>query len=149
MNDPDINRKVKHRIQVASHIAMQPGSGTASLVVPTEKCLDMNDNLNATIHWQAICCRGRLGLSIPGPGLHLRTRCRPSSANDQCLLQARVEFLRLSRLRGRQLCWHLWEPRKARVYASAQVWGSPFTHWQKRVAYDVRIVKSNAVSHSA
>jgi hypothetical protein len=37
MNDPDIDRKVKHRIQVAS----QPGSGTVSLVAPTEECLDM------------------------------------------------------------------------------------------------------------
>jgi hypothetical protein len=69
MDDPEISsidRKVKHRIQVAS----QPGSGTASLVVPTEKCLDMDDN--ATI--QATCCR----LGLPIPGLHLRTRCLPN-----------------------------------------------------------------------
>jgi hypothetical protein len=63
MDDPTISRKVKHRFQVAS----QRGSGTASLVVPTEKCLEMDDD--ATI--QAICCR--LGLAIPG--LHMRTRC--------------------------------------------------------------------------
>jgi hypothetical protein len=35
MDDPTINRRVKHRIQVAS----QRGSGTASLAVPTEKLL--------------------------------------------------------------------------------------------------------------
>ncbi len=63
MDDPTINRRVKHRIQVAS----QRGSGTASVVVPTENCLEMDDD--ATI--QAVCCR--LGLAIPG--LHLRTRC--------------------------------------------------------------------------
>ncbi len=41
MDDPNImiSRQVKHRLQVAS----QPGSGTASLVVPTEKCLEMGD----------------------------------------------------------------------------------------------------------
>ena len=55
-DDPNISRQVKHRIQVAS----QPGSGTASLVVPTEKCSEMGDA--ATL--QAICCR--LGLAIPG-----------------------------------------------------------------------------------
>ena len=63
MDDPNISRRVKHRIQVAS----QRGSGTASLVVPTENCLEMDDD--ATI--QAVCCR--LGLAIPG--LNLRTRC--------------------------------------------------------------------------
>ena len=66
MDDPNISRQVKHRLQVAS----QPGSGTASLVVPTEKCLEMGDA--ATL--QAICCR--LGLAIPG--LHLQTRCLPN-----------------------------------------------------------------------
>jgi hypothetical protein len=70
MNDPDINRKVKHRIQVASQPGLL-GSRTARLVVPTEECLDsdMDDSDNATI--QAICCR----LGLPIPGLHLRTRC--------------------------------------------------------------------------
>jgi hypothetical protein len=63
MDNPDISRKVEHRIQVAS----QPGSETASLVVPTEECLDMDDD--ATI--QAVCCR--LGIAIRG--LHMRTRC--------------------------------------------------------------------------
>ena len=66
MDDPNISRRVKHRIQVAS----QRGSGTASLVVPTENCLEMDDD--ATI--QAVCCR--LGLAIPG--LHLQTRCLPN-----------------------------------------------------------------------
>ena len=66
MDNPDISREVKHRIQVA----LQPGSGTASLVVPTEECLDIDDN--AAI--QATCCR--LGLTIPG--LHMRTRCLPN-----------------------------------------------------------------------
>ena len=66
MDDPTINRQVKHRFQVAS----QRGSGKASLVVPTAKCLEMDDD--ATI--QAICCR--LGLVIPG--LHMRTRCLPN-----------------------------------------------------------------------
>ena len=63
MDDPTtgINRRVKHRIQVAS----QRGSGTASLVVPTESCLEMDDD--ATI--QAVCCR----LCLAIPGLHLRT----------------------------------------------------------------------------
>jgi hypothetical protein len=55
MDDPTIDRRVKHRIQVAS----QRGSGTASLVVPTESCLEMDDD--ATI--QAACCR--LGLATP------------------------------------------------------------------------------------
>ena len=36
MDDPNISRQVKHRIQVAS----QRGSGTASLVVPTAECLE-------------------------------------------------------------------------------------------------------------
>ena len=44
MDDPNISRRVKHRIQVAS----QRGSGTASLVVPsglpTENCLEMDDD---------------------------------------------------------------------------------------------------------
>ena len=31
MDDPNISKEIKHRIQVAS----QPGSGTASLMVPT------------------------------------------------------------------------------------------------------------------
>ena len=49
MDDLTINRRVpvKHRIQGAS----QRGSGTASLVVPTENCLEMDDD--ATI--QAVC----------------------------------------------------------------------------------------------
>jgi hypothetical protein len=68
MDDPNISRQVKHRLQVT--VASQPGSGTASLVVPTEKCLEMGDA--ATL--QAICCR--LGLTIPG--LHMRTRCLPN-----------------------------------------------------------------------
>ncbi len=63
MDDQTISREVKHRFQVAS----QPGSGTASLVVPTEKCLEVDDA--ATI--QAICCR--LGLATGIPGLHMRT----------------------------------------------------------------------------
>ncbi len=66
MDDPNISRQVKHRLQVAS----QPGSGTASLVVPTAKCLEMGDA--ATL--QAICCR----LGLPIPGLHMRTRCLPN-----------------------------------------------------------------------
>ncbi len=41
----------------------------ASLVVPTEKCLEMDDAATVTI--QATCCR--LGLAIPG--LQMRTRC--------------------------------------------------------------------------
>ncbi len=57
MDDLTINRRVKHRIQVAS----QRGSGTASLVVPTENCLEMDDD--ATIMIQAACCR--LGLATP------------------------------------------------------------------------------------
>jgi hypothetical protein len=68
MDDPTISRQVKHRLQVAS----QRGSGTASLVVPTEKCLEMDDD--ATVHAICQCCR--LGLAIPG--LHMRTRCRPN-----------------------------------------------------------------------
>ena len=51
MDDPTINRRVKRRFQVAS----QRGSGKASLVVPTAKCLEMGDD--ATL--QAICCRPR------------------------------------------------------------------------------------------
>jgi hypothetical protein len=39
MDDQTISRQVKHRFQVAT----QPGSGKASLVVPTEKCLEMDD----------------------------------------------------------------------------------------------------------
>jgi hypothetical protein len=56
MGDPTvtISRQVKHRFQVAS----QRGSGTASLVVPTEKCLEMDDA--ATI--QAICSQNRPAL---------------------------------------------------------------------------------------
>ncbi len=91
MDDPTINRRVKHRILFGEAVLMMPvelprrhstpskhriqvasqrGSGTASLVVPTEKCLEMDDD--ATI--QAVCCR--LGLAIPG--LHMRTRCLPN-----------------------------------------------------------------------
>ena len=44
MDDPNISREIKHRIQVGLEVASQPGSGTASLIVPTEKCLDMDDN---------------------------------------------------------------------------------------------------------
>ena len=66
MDDPNISRQVKHRIQVAS----QRGSGTASLVVPTEKCLEMDDDAAL----QAVCCR----LGLPIPGLHMRTRCLPN-----------------------------------------------------------------------
>jgi hypothetical protein len=66
MDDPNISKLVKHRIQVAS----QPGSGTASLIVPTDKCLDMDDDAAL----QAVCCR----LGLPIPGLHLRTRCLPN-----------------------------------------------------------------------
>jgi hypothetical protein len=66
MDDPNISRQVKHRLQVAS----QRGSRTASLVVPTEKCLEMHDDAKI----QATCCR--LGLAIPG--LHMRTRCLPN-----------------------------------------------------------------------
>jgi hypothetical protein len=79
MDDPDISREVKHRIQVAS----QPGSGTASLImivtvrVPTEleECLDTASHraaMDAAI--QAACCR----LGLPIPGLHLRARCLPN-----------------------------------------------------------------------
>jgi hypothetical protein len=70
MNDPKTHRQIKHRFQVAS----QPGSGTASLIVPTDKCLDMDDDAAL----QAVCCR----LGLPIPGLHsrfkLRTRCLPN-----------------------------------------------------------------------
>ena len=66
MDDPNVDPRVKHRIQVAS----QRGSGTASLVVPTEKCLEMDDNAAL----QAICCR----LGLPIPGLHMQTRCLPN-----------------------------------------------------------------------
>ena len=126
MDNQDISRRVKHRIQVAS----QPGSGTASLVVPTEECLDMDDN--ATI--QAVCCG--LGLSIPGftfasqmpaelhsNGTTRHTRrehserehhdwhtllrlqvlwylrqAQRSSASDLCLPQVRVEVLWLNQV---------------------------------------------------
>ena len=66
MDNPTVSSRVKHRIQVAS----QRGSGTASLVVPTEKCLEMDDNAAL----QAVCCR----LGLPVPGLHMRTRCLPN-----------------------------------------------------------------------
>ena len=66
MDDPKISRQIKHRFQVAS----QPGSGTASLIVPTDKCLDMDDDAAL----QAVCCR----LGLPIPGFHLRTRCLPN-----------------------------------------------------------------------
>ncbi len=70
MDDPTISRQEKHRLQVAS----QRGSGTASLVVPTEKCLPVEMDDDATV--QAICQCCRLGLTIPG--LHMRTRCLPN-----------------------------------------------------------------------
>jgi hypothetical protein len=40
MDDPAISGQVKHRVQVSS----QPGSGMASLVVPTLFCRTMDDN---------------------------------------------------------------------------------------------------------
>ena len=53
MDDSTVGQRVKHRFQVAS----QRGSGTASLIVPTEKCLEMDDNAAL----QAVCCRLGLG----------------------------------------------------------------------------------------
>ncbi len=68
MDDPTISRKVKHRFQVAS----QPGLGRASLVVPTDKCLEMDD---AATLLQAICCR--LGLATASPACTCeRDACR-------------------------------------------------------------------------
>ena len=65
MDDPTVSSRVKHRIHW--QVASQQGSGTASMVVPTEKCLEMDDDAAL----QAVCCR----LGLPIQGLHMRARC--------------------------------------------------------------------------
>jgi hypothetical protein len=172
MDDPNISRQVKHRLQVAS----QPGSGTASLVVPTEKCLEMGDA--ATL--QAICCR--LGLTIPG--LHLRTRCLPnctqmgphaelteSTVRDNIMTglhflgckscgtydrHNQVAQVVLAYLRNElgftgstssvdsNFVGHSADGKSK--HTDGQVWGS--LNWPQRLAIDVSVVNPTAVSHS-
>jgi hypothetical protein len=172
MDDPTIDRRVKHRIQVAS----QRGSGTASLVVPTESCLEMDDD--ATI--QAACCR--LGLAIPG--LHLRTRCLQNCTQmgphaeltDSAVrenIMTGVHFLGCKSCGTYDRHNHLVQVALAYLrnelkftgstsstdsnfvghsadgkskHTDGQVWGSLL--WVKRLAIDVSIVNPTAVSHS-
>ena len=71
MDDPNVNRKAKHRIQIAA----QPGSGTASIATPIMDSLIMSDT-EAT---QAVCCRLGLTARLTLPGLNeqaaLATNC--------------------------------------------------------------------------
>ena len=172
MDDPNISRQVKHRLQVAS----QPGSGTASLVVPTEKCLEMDDA--ATM--QAICCR--LGLAIPG--LHMRTRCLPNCTQMGPHAQLTESTVRENIMTGLHFlgckCCGTYDRHNqvAQValaylrnelkftgstssvdsnyvgtsadgkskHTDGQVWGS--LSWLRRLAIDVSIVNPTAPSHS-
>jgi hypothetical protein len=172
MDDPNISRQVKHRIQVAS----QRGSGTASLVVPTEKCLEMDDN--ATL--QAVCCR----LGLPIPGLHMRTRCLPNctqmgphaTLTDSMVresIMTGTHFLgckscgtydRHNELAQVAFAWFKYElkysgstgsfdsnyvgisAKGSSKHTDGQVWGS--AQYPGRVAFDMSIVNPTAVSHS-
>ena len=172
MDDPNISRQVKHRIQVAS----QRGSGTASLVVPTEKCLEMDDN--ATL--QAVCCR----LGLPIPGLHMRTRCLPNctqmgphaTLTDSMVresIMTGTHFLgckscgtydRHNEITQVAFAWFKYElkysgstgsfdsnyvgisAKGSSKHTDGQVWGSAQN--PGRVAFDMSIVNPTAVSHT-
>jgi len=172
MDDPNVSPSVKHRFQVAS----QPGSGKASMVVPTEKCLEMDDDAAL----QAVCCR----LGLPIPGLHMRTRCLSNCTQMGPHAALTENTVRESILTGThflgckccgtydrhnevtQVAFTLFKTelkysgstgsfdsnyvgisaKGSSKHTDGQVWGS--AQYPGRVAFDMSIVNPTAVSHS-